>query len=542
MSHLHKPSGQPDFPWHAFPPHVEWAIAYGSSFFSQSPNCLQSDTDNEQSGCSPRSVPSPSKKCVLSTVPLHSSSASPASSSQNSSSSLRDYLLLVPAHAVRAFHEENLRIHPQHYSWIFRLYGAETIECYQRLGHGVEVFYNTLVRLPHDGQLAKYGVAAIEDLQAELTDWTSLFFSGRLHKPVHFFSPKGTSVTKAPFWKHLQANRLNALRVALLLQKKAVVPFRDVLYAICGLSYTGDIRMAFVENPRKLSNLVAGQTIQLFSLYYPLLSHIPGLRLVTQTSHEQRAAACRRWHPDGPNAVSCGLPTDLLASVRDKQDESGELSNGDESSALVRDLGSAERGALRTQLEGADDIGYREDATADLCQEILTGRMLVEADGCLSDPSRFDVFRLSLFGSLPPPLRQRLQSANEDKFGCVFRTGFEIPFKRREARSTFHAPKNSTTICCDADTRGSFPLKHTQHAIPKSSVPHIPSFARGDGLGRRPIPDCLTQLPSADGISRALARIVRRSSTISAFKNAVSAGLPRTILYGVQKVAKRWKR
>ncbi|KFG49760.1 matrix protein MMP37 [Toxoplasma gondii p89] len=415
MSHLCESSAQPNFPWHVFPPQVEWAVAYGSSFFRQSMKCQQSEKDSGQLGLSLGTAPSVSK-CTLPTDALPSSS-SPASSS-TTSSSLRDYLLLVPASAVKAFHEENLRINPHHYSWVFRLSGSKAIERYQRLGHGVEVFYNTLVRLPPDGQLAKYGVTAIEDLQAELTEWTSLFFSGRLQKPVHFFSPKGSYVTEAPFWKHLQENRLNALRVALLLQRKAVFPFVDVLYAICGLSYTGDIRMAFVENPRKISNMVAGQTIQLFSLYYPLLTHIPGLSLRTQTSHEQCAAVCRRWHPDGPNAVSCGLSTDLMDSFACKRNYSRELNTGDERNSKNHDLGREETRAVRAHLEGNGATSYIEDDAAQLCEEILRGRMLVEIEGSLSDPSRFHAFRGSLFDTLPPLLRQRLHLGNDDKCEC----------------------------------------------------------------------------------------------------------------------------
>ncbi|PFH34402.1 hypothetical protein BESB_075540 [Besnoitia besnoiti] len=300
---LRPPPAPPNFPWHVFPLNVEWAIAYGSSFFSQCPRSLQSaPAGMPLSACAP--VPG---HCPKTGRPLSSSAVNCPSSAQPLSPSCRDYLLLVPAAGVQAFHRENLRTQPHHYSWPFRLAGAEAVARYQRLGQGVEVFYNTLVRLPPDGQLAKYGVAAVEDIQNELTDWTSLFFSGRLHKPVHFFSSKGLQVTEAPFWHHLQANRLSALRAAILLQAKSVFPFKDLLHAICGLSYTGDIRMAFVENPRKLSNLVSGQTVQLFSLYYPLLARIPELRLLTQTSSEQLTAVCRMWHPDGPDAVSAGL-------------------------------------------------------------------------------------------------------------------------------------------------------------------------------------------------------------------------------------------
>ncbi len=34
------------------------------------------------------------------------------------------------------------------------------------------------------GQLFKYGVVSLDDLCDDLTEWTSLYVSGRMHKPV----------------------------------------------------------------------------------------------------------------------------------------------------------------------------------------------------------------------------------------------------------------------------------------------------------------------------------------------------------------------
>ncbi|KFG56267.1 matrix protein Mmp37 [Toxoplasma gondii FOU] len=110
--------------------------------------------------------------------------------------------------------------------------------------------------------------------------------------------------------------------------------------------------------------------------------------------------------------------------------------------------------------------------------------------------------------------------------------------------SSFHVLKNPPITRRDkGDPCGSLSLNYTRHAVHKPSVPHVSSFVTGeDEPGKHRLSASLAQAPSSDSIIRALAGIVRQSSTISALKNAVSAGLPRTIIYGVQKIAKRWKR
>lgn len=71
---------------------------------------------------------------------------------------------------------------------------------------------------------------------ADLRHWTALYIAGRLHKPVLALRPPPPPLAAAQ-----AANLAAALRAALLL-----LPERfssgQLLQAICGLSYAGDVR------------------------------------------------------------------------------------------------------------------------------------------------------------------------------------------------------------------------------------------------------------------------------------------------------------
>ena len=48
--------------------------------------------------------------------------------------------------------------------------------------------------------------------------------------------------------------------------------FQMLLKAVCGLSYHGDIRMAFAEDPHKIGRIVMGSREGLEANYLPLLT------------------------------------------------------------------------------------------------------------------------------------------------------------------------------------------------------------------------------------------------------------------------------
>ena len=156
-----------------------------------------------------------------------------------------------------AWHQENLRRHPAHYSTLQLLGPAAITAVQERVGAGV--YYNTLVRVR--GRLIKYGVTSRLTLHDDLLHWRSLYLSGRMHKPVLFLKPPCSE-----FMSAARANLRGALAAALLL-----LPSRfqetELLGSICGISYAGDVRMGVGESWGKVSSIVQGQHGALTSLY-----------------------------------------------------------------------------------------------------------------------------------------------------------------------------------------------------------------------------------------------------------------------------------
>lgn len=140
------------FPWNAFPPYIKWVIAYGSAVFPQAPAAANPvertplrETETAVQGnvvCRGGEL-----KCQLGQLRNFLALG-------KNGLPCRDYLLLVPRKDLVAFHRENLRQHPTHYAWPFRLGGPRFACQFQRAGRGVEVFYNTLLCLDH-GQYGK---------------------------------------------------------------------------------------------------------------------------------------------------------------------------------------------------------------------------------------------------------------------------------------------------------------------------------------------------------------------------------------------------
>eukprot|EP01136_Pigoraptor_vietnamica_P039773 Opistho-1_new@10927 len=188
-----------------FPSPITYAVAYGSGVF------LQPGNDNPQDN-------------------------------------MLDFIFAVED--AKDWHRKNIRANPSHYSAI-RFLGAGAVTAVQR-DLGAPVYYNT--RLMCEGRMIKYGVVATEDLLTDLVEWTSLYFAGRLQKPV---------LVLRDCARVRQANLVNrsiALTLALLTHGKpgATIQETDVYRTIAGFSYGGDFRMRFGEDPKKVDRIVHG--------------------------------------------------------------------------------------------------------------------------------------------------------------------------------------------------------------------------------------------------------------------------------------------
>lgn len=216
------------------------------------------------------------------------------------------------------FHKENSAEHSNHYSALLKC-GIGAVSAVQMLGAGV--YFNPYVPMS-DSQgstsMIKYGVISAEDAFKDITEWTTMYVAGRLHKPVKHFGANE---------KLLQANHHNlssAFNLSLLLlpNKKRQSSFTETaLYEkIAQLSYMGDPRMLVGgENPNKVKNIVSKQADKFSVLYEPFLTEAleKGILVYTKDSMLEK-----RMNPQAVAEIIAGFPLQfkrrLLRSYRGK--------------------------------------------------------------------------------------------------------------------------------------------------------------------------------------------------------------------------------
>ena len=183
--------------------------------------------------------------------------------------------LVIAVDDSATFHRANLQKNSSHYSFLKR-FGANFISSVQeKIPAGV--YYNTLV--PIGGHLIKYGVVQTDHLVDDLLDWKYLYLAGRLHKPVEqLIEPSTASLKEA-----LNINLKSAIHSALLLLDESFS--EEQLYMqVASLSYSGDFRMLYGENPAKVKNIVIPQVHMFRKLYQETLTQDSLTRLVQWNS------------------------------------------------------------------------------------------------------------------------------------------------------------------------------------------------------------------------------------------------------------------
>ena len=166
-----------------------------------------------------------------------------------------------------AWHAANLARNRRHYSLLGAAGPSAVAAVAERVGAGVH--FNTFARVDSLGAARlKYGVVALPTLLRDLRHWDALYVAGRMHKPVATLRADPRVDAAA------QGNLAAALACALLLlpvrtaqarparggsprgAPSAVAPQerfseRQLHTTLCGLSYTGDVRMAIAEDASK---------------------------------------------------------------------------------------------------------------------------------------------------------------------------------------------------------------------------------------------------------------------------------------------------
>ncbi|RMZ73784.1 mitochondrial import mmp37 [Pyrenophora seminiperda CCB06] len=225
-----------------FPP-VTYAFAYGSGVFPQSAATASRTTQSPH--------PNPPEAILK---------------WQKGGGKMIDFIL-TPRFSQH-FHSLNLRNHRDHYSFLGSLGSGVVSHVQDKYGAGA--YFNPYVVV--NGTLIKYAVVNYETLLRDLTEWDTLYFAGRLHKPVKILH-EDPNLRVAN-----QRNLLSAVRCALLLLPETFTE-KELYSTITGLSYQGDPRMQYgSENPRKIDNIVTHQIKNFRYLYHDLIVSLPNTR------------------------------------------------------------------------------------------------------------------------------------------------------------------------------------------------------------------------------------------------------------------------
>jgi hypothetical protein len=232
-----------------------------------------------------------------------------------------------------SWHAKNLRLNRNHYSFPWQFLGEGLINSVQ-CKTGAGIWYNTLVPIPNskNGATMKYGVISVDILLDDLLNWRYLYAAGRLHKPVCIAQPvigvqddfikKTRNTSKFSEGERrdeiLIASRENlrhALRAALLMLPSEFSA-EDLYTTITAISYNGDWRMVFGENPHKVSNIVSAQISLFHSLYGPILNaSFPSVSVSASNEYSTISSQI---------LLTTDLSVNVVRSLRFKQDTSFE--------------------------------------------------------------------------------------------------------------------------------------------------------------------------------------------------------------------------
>lgn len=261
-----------------------------------------------------------------------------------------DFIVAVshPSH----WHSINVNQNPAHYSLLARTLGSGIIGFTQeRVGAGAWFNVDCQVR----GRTIKYGVVSVDTLVRDLMDWETLYFAGRMHKPLHILR-SDPRVRLAN-----QVNLSSAVRAALLLLPETFAE-EDLYAEIAGLSYRGDFRMAVGENPRKVRNIVEAQGEQFQEVYKPILNSFH--KHISFMGPEGSGSIRQDIDPKAKANLAKRLPARLRDAVKTHYDRSVNTSTAFGRNGLSEpEMSRMEEQAIWTKLVSQGDFKKNLDAS-----------------------------------------------------------------------------------------------------------------------------------------------------------------------------------
>lgn len=157
---------------------------------------------------------------------------------------------------IKKWHVSNIKNNAGDYSLFGKIYlnysGINKIKGFNKITYVSDIKF--------EGYKFKYGVVEISDFVKSLKTWDTFFIAGRFQKPT--LKIKGNNLID----NALNTNIDSALLVGCLLCDEET-DFVRLYEIICSLSYLGDIRMKFAENPNKVHNIVKGSMSNFVRMY-----------------------------------------------------------------------------------------------------------------------------------------------------------------------------------------------------------------------------------------------------------------------------------
>eukprot|EP01035_Chromulina_nebulosa_P022250 gene22250-28812_t len=160
--------------------------------------------------------------------------------------------LILVVESSEEWHSLNMTMNPKHYTSILPLTASYVAKVQDYIP--AHFWFNAYIPIPerNDSALMKYGVICKSLFLDDLNRWTNIYAAGRLHKPVNVIKDNPEVVDAMAVNKH------HAVCTSLLLLPQRFSEL-ELYMCIASLSYIGDPRMLFGENPKKYREIYSHQ-------------------------------------------------------------------------------------------------------------------------------------------------------------------------------------------------------------------------------------------------------------------------------------------
>ena len=170
---------------------------------------------------------------------------------------LKQLDLILVVDDLKKWHLDNLKMNIKDYPLFGSIY-YKTADINELKGcTGITYLSN----IKENNKIFKYGTIEKDDLIEKLITWNSFYVPGRFQKPIYPIK-EDQELNMA-----IHYNRKMALIISAYLSEKDIVSKKDIYKIICSLSYMGDTRMSFAENPHKIKNIVNGSYNEFEKIY-----------------------------------------------------------------------------------------------------------------------------------------------------------------------------------------------------------------------------------------------------------------------------------